>query len=97
MKEGRTQTILGKRQPRKEGRKEATEEKGQERMKERKDMRREETKNVISFFVSCFSITCENNYGRPALRAPPPGPPKFPLPIQACTGVKWCKYITQYY
>ena len=28
MKEGRTQTILGKRQPRKEERKEATEEKG---------------------------------------------------------------------
>ena len=28
MKEGRTQTIVGKRQPRKEGRKEATEEKG---------------------------------------------------------------------
>jgi hypothetical protein len=53
-------------------------------------MRREETKNVILVFVSCFSITCENNYGRSALRAaPPPGPPvqNSPFPIQACTGV----------
>ena len=96
MKEGRTQTILGKRQPRKEGRKEGSnrgERVGKNERKEGHETRRNKECDLLFLFhvfplhvgIIMVVLLCARLL------------PKFPLPIQACTGVKWCKYITQYY
>jgi len=79
---------IRKKATRKEGRKEGSnrgERVGNERKEGQETRRNKECDlSVICCFCFMFSITCENSYCRPALRAaPPPSPPVQNSPFQS--------------